>query len=104
MKTYKLVKNDTNPRLIFTITKNGSPISLTGATVRLKFRKQSSDMNIFSRVCTVSDAANGQCYYDWQSGDLANTGAHRGEVEITFADGSVQTCKDLLRFDVRDEL
>lgn len=100
----KLVKNDTAPRLKLSLTQDGSPIDLNGATVLLKFRKQGSDINIFSRACTISDAPNGECYYDWQSGDLANIGDHRAEVEITFFDGTVQSCPDLLRFNVRDEL
>lgn len=104
MSSIRLVKNDTAPRLSFTLTQDGSPIDLTGSTVRLKLRKYGSTTNLLSRTCTIADAVGGRCYYDWQSGDLANTGAHRAEVEITFADARVQTCKDLLRFDVRDEL
>lgn len=104
MSVIQLVKNDTAPRIYFTLKQDGTPIDLTDATIKFIFRKQGAATNLFSRDCVVEDVAGGVCYYDWQSGDLVNTGAHRGEVEITFADGKVQTCKDLLRFDVRDEL
>jgi hypothetical protein len=101
---YKLVKNDTGPRLNFTLTQNSAAINLTGATVRFKFRKQGAASTLFSRPCTIVSAVAGTCYYDWQSGDLASTGVHLGEVEITFPGGSVQTSKDFLKFEVRDEL
>lgn len=104
MSTIRLVKNDTAPRLSLTLTQDGSPIDLTGATVRLKLRKQGATSNVFSRTCTIADAVAGRCYYDWQSGDLANKGSYRGEIEITFSDGKVQTCEDLLKFLIRDEL
>lgn len=100
----KLVKADTAPRVNFTLKMDGAAINLSGATVRFKFRKLGSTSNIFNRTCIIADAPNGKCYYDWQSGDLANTGTHVGEVEVTFADGKVQTCRDVLRFNVRDEL
>ena len=101
---YKLVKNDTAPRLNFTLTQNDTAIDLTGSTVRFKFRKQGGS-TLFSRTCTINSPSTlGTCYYDWQSGDLANTGFHLGEVEITFPGGSVQTSKDFIKFDVRDEL
>lgn len=104
MTITQVVQNDTAPRLNFTLTQDGSPINLSGAAVLFKFRKQGASANVFSRACTITDAANGECYYDWQANDLASVGAHRGEVEVTFSDGKVQTCKDFIRFDVRDEL
>ena len=104
MKLIKLVKNDTSPRLNFTLTQDGNPINLTNSIARLKVRKQGESNNIFSRTCTIVSAVNGTCYYDWQSGDLNEVGMLIGEVEITFSNGQVQTCKDLFKFHVRDEL
>jgi hypothetical protein len=104
MKTFRLVKGDTLPRLSFTITKDGVPLSLNGASILFKFRKLAGSVTLFSRPCTIINAAAGTCYYDWQTGDLANVGAHIGEIEVTFSNGFIQTCKDLLKFEVRDEL
>jgi hypothetical protein len=104
MATYRLVKGDTLPRLNFTLTKNGSPLNLTGATVRFKFRKQGTSTTNFARSCIVSDPVAGKCYYDWQVGDLSESGDHQAEVEVTFPDGKVRTFIEFLNFSVRDEL
>ncbi len=104
MSITKLVKGDTAPRLNFTLTQDGSPINLAGATVLFKFRKQGAASNVFSRACTIDNAALGTCHFDWQAADLASAGIYVGEVEITFEDETVQTCKDFMTFSVRDEL
>jgi hypothetical protein len=104
MATIRLVKGDTLPRLYFTLKKDSSPLVLTGATVKFKFRKQGASVTTVSRNCVITDALNGKCYHDWQTGDLDNTGDHIGEVEVTFADGKVQTFIDFLNFNVREEL
>jgi hypothetical protein len=39
----------------------------------------------------------------WPAGALDTAGSFEGEIEITFADGTVQTVYDRLRFKVREE-
>jgi hypothetical protein len=104
MARIRLVQGDTKPRLNFTVKQDGVVVDITGATVRFKFRKFGSSSNIFSRSCTIVNGALGTCYVDFQAGDLVDSGIHVGEIEVTYADSSIQSSKTLIEFDVREQL
>lgn len=104
----KLVQGDTRPALVVTLTDDttGDPIAITGATVRLKFREVGSDTLRTTITGTVSDGPNGVVAFHWASQPTAldgNAGDYEGEIEITFADGQIQTVYDVLKFKLRED-
>lgn len=104
----KLVQGDTKPALICTITdeNTGAPISITGATVRLKFRPAGSTVVQSVITGTVLDGAAGTCAFYWSTNPTSlagEAGDYEGEIEVTFADSTVQTVYDLLKFKLRQQ-
>lgn len=108
MSTIKLVQGDTRPALNVTITdeNTGEPVTLTGATVRLKFRKQGSTTLQSTLTGTITDGLNGQVSFYWASDPTSlsgDPGNYEGEIEITFSDGQIQTVYDTLKFRLRED-
>lgn len=102
----KLVQNDTRPALVATLTDEttGSAINITGAVPRLKFRAVGSTVLTDTLVGAVTDGANGLCLFNWSPLSLVGPpGDYEGEIELTFADGKVQTVYDILKFKLRKE-
>lgn len=100
----KLVHGDTRPQIQVTLTDNttGAPITISGATPRLKFRAAGSTTLLTTLVGTVTDGANGVAVFAWTTGSLnVDAGSYEGEIEITFADGTIQTVYDVLKFKLR---
>jgi hypothetical protein len=92
MASIKIVQNDTKPYLEFEITQDGTPVDLTGATVKFYMKDAvSGSIKINGATCSITDAVNGKCRYVWQSGDTNTIGTYLGEVGVTFPDGKIQT-------------
>ena len=106
MSIIKLVQGDTRPALVCNITDEttGLPVSLTGATCRLKFRKVGASTVKATLIGTNTDAVNGVVEFYWASdpSSLADAdGQYEGEIEVIFADGQIQTVYDKIQFVVR---
>lgn len=104
----KLVQNDTRPALVCNITDDttGSAINLVGATAVLKFRASGATTLQATVPGSITDGVNGQVTFYPASapGMLSGSpGMYEGEIEITFADGQVQTVYDTLKFQMRAE-
>lgn len=110
----KLVQGDTRPRLVIDLADaaTGEPLDVsdTGTTVVVKFREQGATALKATLACTklitaanATPGAGGRVQALWPAGALDAAGAFEGEIEITFADGSVQTVYDRLAFRVREE-
>ena len=104
----KLVQGDTRPALVCNITDDttGAPLVLTGATVVLKFKATGASELQATVPGTVTDGANGQVTFYPASAPAMLEGAagdYEGEIEITFADGQIQTVYDVLKFRVRED-
>lgn len=104
----KLVQGDTKPALVCNITDEttGAAISLGGATVALKFRQVGSTTLTATVTGSVTDGPNGQVVFFPATAPQmlqGEAGDYEGEIEITFADGTVQTVYDLLKFKVRED-
>jgi hypothetical protein len=104
----KLVQGDTRPALVVNLTDDttGDPIVITGATVLLKFRGLGDDAVLTTLTGSIADGVNGQVVFHWASVPSSldvDAGDYEGEIEITFADGQVQTVYDVLKFKVRSE-
>lgn len=110
----KLVQGDTRPRLIIDLTDEatGDPIDVSdaGTTVVVKFREAGADTLKATLPCTklittgnATPGAAGRVQALWPAGSLDTAGSFEGEIEISFADGTVQTVYDKLKFTVREE-
>lgn len=120
----KLVQGDTKPALVLSLTDEttGNPIGLTNSTVRMYFRavgsstvlatltgyllvgRVNSDGTIDSASPYNTLGAGGRVQFLWGSTDLnQDAGDYEGEIEITFADGTIQTVYDVLKFKLRKD-
>jgi hypothetical protein len=104
----KLVQGDTKPAIVCRLTDDttGLPLSITGATVRLKFRATGATTLTATVTGTVTDGANGEVVFYPASAPAmlqGDPGDYEGEIEITFADTTVQTVYDLLKFKLRED-
>ena len=109
----KLVQGDTRPAIVCYITDestisdeapDGLPINITGCTPLLKFRAAGADELTATLTGSVLDGAAGKCvFYPAQSPGIfdGEPGDYEGEIEITYADGQVQTVYELLKFKMR---
>lgn len=120
----KLVQGDTRPQLILSLTDDstGLPIDVSTATVRLKFRAAGEttilatlsaspiagvvqpDGSVNSLAPYDVAGKGGRCAVGWTADALNQpAGDYEGEVEITYADASIQTVYDLLKFKLRSQ-
>lgn len=104
----KLVQGDTRPTLICTLTDDttGLAINLTGATVRLKFRRVGSTTLTSTIIGSVTNPTGGVVAFFWSSQPTSLDGPpgdYEGEIEITFSDGTIQTVYDPLKFKLRED-
>lgn len=100
----KLVQGDSRPQLQLTLTDDttGNPIDLTGATVVMKFREAGSEGYLEALTGSITNAVAGQVVIIWNANSLnVDEGDYEGEIEITFADTTIQTVYNLLKFKIR---
>jgi hypothetical protein len=92
MTVIYMVQNDLMPVLQATLTKaDGTPYTLTGATVTFSLEKADGTSVVQKKACTILDAANGKVQYAWSQGDTNVIGLCYGEFEVLFSDGTVLT-------------
>jgi hypothetical protein len=104
----RLVRNDTRPAIVCTITdeKTSAAISLDGVTARLKFRAVGAAELTATVTGTVTNGAQGQvAFYPASAPEMlqGEPGDYEGEIELTFQDGQIQTVYDQLKFKIRQD-
>ena len=104
----RLVQGDTAPALTVTLTDTttNAAINVTGATVRLKFRAVGSETLRGTLTGSVTNGAGGVVVFFWSDSPTildGDPGDYEGEIEITFADTTIQTVYDLLKFKLRQD-
>ncbi len=121
----RLVRGDNLPQIVVALRddKTGTPIDVTGATPRLKFRfagsatlsatllgtllpgRELDDSSIDYTAPYDIPGRGGRTMFQWGSADLNGPpGRYEGEVEVTFPGGAVQTVYEKLYFTVREQL
>ena len=84
---FSVIKGDTFTRTCtFRNKTSGTPVNLTGATISGK----AGDLNL---TCALVNAAQGQFSFGLSAGVTPNlaTGINKIEVQVTYADSTVQT-------------
>ncbi|MED3911551.1 BppU family phage baseplate upper protein, partial [Peribacillus simplex] len=80
---YTVNTNDLNSvKFFIAITQDRNPLNLTGAIVRIVYKKP--DNNIFSQDCTITDAINGLCEVVIDSQAYNVEGIHWAEIMVYF--------------------
>ena len=80
---------DTAPALTGRLTTAGVPKDVTGATLEVHIAKP--DATVLTRAATVTAALTGDWSMAWQTGDLAQAGGYRVEVQVTYSNTTLQT-------------
>lgn len=90
MATFHLKEGDTSPSLLYALTP--TDVVLTGATVVFSMMNRRGTVKV-SRAAAVITTATGTptIRYDWDAADTDTQGVYRGEFEVTYADGSIET-------------
>ena len=117
--TQFLVKGDTLPQLNLIIRDSNTaasgatlddtdsstwaPINLSGAIVRLKFKALGSTAVKETIIFSVRNPVEGDVFLTWPTAALDTAGTFTGEIEVTYADGGIQTIYDQLKFKVRGD-
>lgn len=119
----KLVQGDTRPSLLLDLrdTVTNLPISVTGATPSLKIKLSGSstvkevligvtlpgytndDGTVTAVAPYAESGSGGRVMFNWSALALDTAGVMEGEVDVTFADGTVQTVYERLKFVVREQ-
>ena len=89
------IKGDTFKQQVFTFSKNDAPINLTGASIKIQFKKNKSDSSAALTLeigtgITLTDAVNGEFAIDEQIIDLT-PGQYYYDIQLTQADSTVFT-------------
>jgi hypothetical protein len=104
-----LVKDDNGSQLECRLTRDDSnlPVDLTGATVRLKFRKKRTTIILFTLTnITIApvDLPNGQALFEFLAANLdLDAGLYEGEIEVTFSNSNIETVYEIIDFQIRDD-
>ena len=90
--TFFVKQNDTSPKLAATLKDgNGQVVDVTGASVRFHMAKLNSSTVITDASTTVTNGSAGTVEYAWTASDTASIGTFRGEFEVTFPTGLIET-------------
>ena len=103
---FYLVKDDVGTQVLATLTRedDGSAADLSGATVKMYFRKKGTTtvLKTLTSLSTDEDLALGRAIFAFANGDLnVDEGKYEGEIEATFASGNVESVFETIDFFVR---
>lgn len=108
MSVIKLVQGDNRPYIRVSLTNaDGTPLDVSagGTTVQVLFRQSGTTSVLSTLTCTKPNGgADGVVQFNFPGTTLNVTpGSYEGEIQITFADTTVQTVFDTLKFYVRQQ-
>lgn len=93
MAILKSVATNTAPQYQITCDRtDGTIIDLTGNTVTMKLYLGSTQTNTTTGhdTCTVIDATGGVVGWQPKTGDLPSAGNYKGDVKVTYGDGTFE--------------
>ena len=105
--TFYVKQNDTSPSILATLKDAaGAAVSLAGASVRLHMRKIGFTQVTVDQAATIVTAASGEVRYDWVAADTAAVGSYEAEIEVSYADGSIETFPNdgFIRVEITDDI
>lgn len=92
-QVFQIKRGDTAPTFRAQCLDDTTPVNLTTATsARLLMKSQNGDLIVAAPVTIEDQNTNpGWVHRAWVAGDTDTADAYRGEVEVTWSDGTVQT-------------
>lgn len=106
--TINLVQGDTGPQIKATLTRadTGAVEDLTGATIKLHFRKRRTTTVLFSLTneAVAADLDDGICTFRFSGDQLdLDEGYYEGEIEVVSSAGVRETVYELIDFHLRKD-
>jgi hypothetical protein len=91
MTTFTIYAAMNRPIISLTLTRDGQPVDVTTATVKLYVRLYNNGARIVDGAEMSKDvAASGQVSYAFTALQTAAVGTYNGQAEITYEDSSVE--------------
>lgn len=73
--SFRIFKDTLSPSLAWQLTEGGSPLDLTGCTVKLRMRASgSATLKVDANAAVLAPASDGNVRYDWQAADTDTPG------------------------------
>lgn len=91
LSQFTLKQNDALPKIKADLKTIGTPVDLTGATVKFCMRPKGNPTPKVNASATIVDATTGRVEYGWVTADTDTAGTYEAEFEVTFSGGSKQT-------------
>ncbi len=89
---FVIKRGDTLPALAYSVTDtDGQAVDLTEAVGATFHMVNAAGTLVVDAAATISDAAVGEITYAWAAEDTESAGACRGEFELDWGDGAIQT-------------
>lgn len=104
IRKINIVEDNTAPPIILTLKRDGVAIDLTGAAVSVIIAKGSTITNTGHQAATVTTPAAGIISYTPQAGDFSTPGSYKADVQITYADTTVERLYDQLKIKARRKI
>ncbi len=92
MADFDIKQGDNFPRLIANLRQsNGTIINLVDSNVLFKMKSIENGALILNTAANVINPSLGTVQYEWTSNDTSIGGEFKGEFEITFSGGEIQS-------------
>ncbi len=89
---FRIKTNDTSPKLAVTLEDAlGNPVGLAGCAARFHMKAFGASSLKVDALADIYDEDSGIVDYAWQAGDTDTAGTYYGEIEVTYADNTVET-------------
>jgi hypothetical protein len=89
---FRIKKGVTKRDIQVTLKYDGSAVDVSGATsVRFHMKAPGASSAKVDAAATLVDGANGVVKYEWQAADVDTVGVYKGEFEVTYSNGDVET-------------
>lgn len=98
MSSFQIKQGDTLPILKMVLDQDSRGVNLTDCTVSLELSR--NGVSVLVAPCTVVNPTLGEIEYAWAPEDTAQAGTLKGEVTVTYLDGSQLTVPTIGDFEV----
>ena len=89
---FRIKTNDTSPKLAVTLEDAlGNAIGLAGCSARFHMKAFGASSLKIDAVASIENDVLGIVEYAWTGTDTDTAGTYYGEIEVTYADNSVET-------------
>lgn len=89
---FEMKQHDTLPEIAGTCADSeGNIPNLAGASVRFIMTNKADGVKVIDRPAVIVDVPTAEVKFSWQPGDTDTPGTYKGEYEVTYSGGGVET-------------